>query len=133
LLTVFLTYVLARQWFGRTAATLAAAGLGFSLWHVVASRWSIHSIATPAVALLALICFWRGFQKGSLTWFALAGAFAALGWWTYIGARILPLMLAAIVLGQLWISRDSIRLNLRGLAAATAAGAVVLAPLAVYY
>ncbi len=129
LLGVALTYVLARQWFGRAVALLATAGMAGSLWDLAMNRWAERDITLLPPLLLFLLFFWRGFERRSTPSFALAGLFASLCAYTYVAARILPLLILLLLAVQ-W---RSVRACWRGLLAGLTAATITIAPLAVYF
>ncbi len=133
LLGVALTYPLARQWFGRNVALLATAGMAVSLWTLAMTRWAERDLTLLPPLLLFLLFFWRGFERRSVGSFALAGMFASLCAYAYVAARILPLLILAILAAQWLLDRESVSANRRGLLAGLLAGAATIAPLAAYF
>ena len=77
LLSVLLTYELARMMFGRTAALLAGVVLASSVEFCLLA----HSASPDSVLLFftmgTMFAFWRGFRDGGRSWFVPASAFAA--------------------------------------------------------
>ncbi|NJN98622.1 MAG: hypothetical protein HC875_33295 [Anaerolineales bacterium] len=71
-----------------------------SFWHVDLSRSGFRGILLPLVAALVFYAFWRGWQEKSLRWMVVAGLALGLGQYTYLAARVLPLVFAAFAL--LW-------------------------------
>jgi 4-amino-4-deoxy-L-arabinose transferase-like glycosyltransferase len=130
---VALTYPLARQWFGRRVALLATAGMAASLWSLGMSRWAERDVSLPPLLLLFLFFFWRGFARRSTASFALAGALASACAYAYVAARILPFLVALILLAQLILARETIVANVRGLLVGLATAAATISPLGVYF
>src|SRR5581483_8395142 len=72
-------------------------------------------------------------KAASLSWFVAAGGCFGLALYTYLPARLLPLV-ALVAVGQVAVARLGwLRARWPGLVVAAAAGAVVAAPLAAYY
>ncbi len=126
---VGLTYAVARQWFGRWVAVLASLGMAASFWQVVASRWSIHAITYPTVLLLFLFVFWEAVKRRRTSLFLLSGVCLAICVYSFVGSRLMPLMILIIMGAQLWLKRESLAGTGRALLLSAAVCAVLLAPL----
>ncbi|MBC8252715.1 MAG: glycosyltransferase family 39 protein [Ardenticatenia bacterium] len=99
-LTAPLTYLVLREFFAgerhaRWLALLAAGTLAVSYWHLNFSRIAFRAILLPPCALLTLGTFLRAWRRGALRDFALAGLLLGLSLYTYLAARLLPLLLLA--------------------------------------
>jgi 4-amino-4-deoxy-L-arabinose transferase-like glycosyltransferase len=127
---VALTYLLARQWFGRGVALLATAGMAASLWDLAMSRWAERDITLLPPLLLFLFFLWRGFERRSSVNFVLAGVCASLCAYAYVAARVLPVLILVLLAGQLLLARDSVVRCWQGLLGGAAASALTVAPLA---
>jgi 4-amino-4-deoxy-L-arabinose transferase-like glycosyltransferase len=130
---VALTYVVARQWFGRAVGLLSAAGVAGSLWALTMSRWAERDVTLPPVLLLCLFFLWRGFQRRSTASFVLAGVFGSLCLYAYVAARILPVVILVIVLGQWLLARESLARCWKQALAGALAALVTAAPLVIYF
>jgi hypothetical protein len=75
-----------RRWLG----LVAAAGLAFSLWHVLLNRIGFQTNTVPLFVTLTAYLFWRGWQRQSLLSFLGAGLLLGLSQYSYISARVLP-------------------------------------------
>ncbi|MCI0397616.1 MAG: glycosyltransferase family 39 protein [Chloroflexi bacterium] len=106
-LTVPLLYRLARELFrsqGQRAGLiglLAAAVLALTFWHVHFSRLTFRALYLLPLAITALWLFWRGWQRRRFRLFLGSGLALGLSLYTYLPARLLPLMLASFILAQL--------------------------------
>jgi len=110
ILTVAATYWLGRELFAdRRIALLAAALLSISFWHLLFSRLGFRAITQPLLQALALAALWHGLrrveagaqmpaQRTAWLWFVLAGIFLGLTAYTYLAARLFPLLLAPALL-----------------------------------
>jgi hypothetical protein len=131
--SVILTYLLASQLFGRRVALLASLSLAISFWSLMYSRIGIRHISLPVFMLASFICFWRGLQdyleiegeKGELTgdrshargptkWFALAGVFLGISFYTYFASRGVPVILLLFGFYLFLFQRDTIKRSWRG-------------------
>lgn len=129
LLTISATYWLGREWqFDRRICLLASILLAVSFWHLLFSRLGFRAITQPLLQALMLAAMFRGLRKESWGWLALAGLFLGLTAYTYLAARLFPILLffACIPLlawGKRW----------RQLSVVVLVGTAVLAPLVNYF
>lgn len=79
-------------------ALLAAGTLAVSYWHVNFSRIAFRAIFMIPLLTLGLWLFWRGWQKGHYRAFVASGLALGLSLYTYLPARLFPLLLAGFVL-----------------------------------
>jgi hypothetical protein len=80
------------------SATIAAAGLAVSYWHVSVSRLGFRAILLPLLSSLLIGCFWRAWTGRRRRDFLWAGVWLGAALYTYTAARVLPLVLLAFVL-----------------------------------
>jgi hypothetical protein len=111
---------------------VATAGLAISFWHIGLSRSGFRGILLPLVAAFVFYAFWRGWQEKSLKFTVLAGLALGLSQYTYLAARVLPLVFALFAL--VWTAlnwRDTARLKTLwlGLMLMALIAMVVFAPL----
>ncbi len=137
LLTVAATYWLGRMLLNdRRLALLAAGLLAVSFWHVLFSRLGFRAISQPLLQALTIGALFAGLRQStwrrSWPWLLLAGVALGLTAYTYLAARFFPI---ALLLGllPLLLGSQEVRLRLRQLAIFLFAGAVILAPLALYF
>lgn len=111
-LTVPLLYILTRRLarhvqsgFSQGLPYLATAGLAVSYWHLGLSRSGFRAILLPLVAIIVFYAFWRGWQERKYLWFGLAGVALGLSQYTYLAARILPLLLGVYALSWTALNR----------------------------
>ncbi len=94
LLTVAATYWLGREMLAdRRIALLAAALLAVSFWHVLFSHLGFRVISQPLLQALALAALFRALRTHRWPWFAVAGALIGLTAYTYLAARLFPIVL----------------------------------------
>jgi 4-amino-4-deoxy-L-arabinose transferase-like glycosyltransferase len=96
-----------RRAFDAPTALLAAAGLAVAFWPVMTARQALRSVTMPALFLPGLLSFWRGMdavrrQRGAWPFWAAAGIWLGLSFYTYIPARVTWLLLPAVAT-YLWL------------------------------
>jgi hypothetical protein len=109
MLAVVCLYLLAREAFGREVAFLAALGLVGLAWHIHFSRLAVHNIADSLDSAAALWLTYRALRRGQMTDYLWAGLFTGLAVYTYVGSRLVFLLIFA-VLAFSWLRR-SVRLR----------------------
>jgi 4-amino-4-deoxy-L-arabinose transferase-like glycosyltransferase len=110
-------------------ALLAAAVLAILRWHVLFSRVGIEPILVPLLLVLLLWVFWWGLRTNRAVAWILLGLLMGLGPYVYPAARLLPMVIAAIV-GAIALTLPSmLRGRRRGLLVAAAIALVVFLPL----
>lgn len=131
-LTIVGTWALLRAWFGRAVALLGAGLLATLFWHVVMSRLGLRVNASPFAMALALWLFWRMLRSGTSWDAVLCGLAVGLSQHTYIAARLLPPLLAALFAMEWWSNRSLLRERWKLLLLATVVALAVFAPLGIY-
>jgi 4-amino-4-deoxy-L-arabinose transferase-like glycosyltransferase len=104
--TVPALYVFARPLYGRTIALAAAALLTAYHFHIHFSRLGVNNIADPLLALVAFAAFFHGYRTRSPFSFALAGVTLGIAQHLYMGSRLAPLLLLAVLLHQFLLDRE---------------------------
>lgn len=102
MLTVPATGLCASQLFWRALGPGRARLLGLAsgavlsglYWHVNFSRIGLRTISLPLMAALCFAFLWRGLRSGRPRHFALAGLWGGLSVYTYIAARVIPVIVA---------------------------------------
>ncbi len=110
LLGVAVTYVLIRRLFGLPVALLTSAWLAGSFWPLFYARVALRAVTLPFTAALSayflLRATGRDAKSGLIDWL-LAGLFLGISVYTYMAARILPLILLAYLF-YLYLVRPSL-------------------------
>jgi len=133
LLTVAATYWLGREMLAdRRIALLAAALLAVSFWHVLFSRLGFRVISQPLLQALAVAALFRALRGGRWPWLWLAGVLIGLTAYTYLAARLFPLLLAAALL-PLLLDRDTRPLRARQLLFVALVAFLTALPLLAYF
>jgi DNA-binding beta-propeller fold protein YncE/4-amino-4-deoxy-L-arabinose transferase-like glycosyltransferase len=130
--TLPLFYLFARALCGPAAALVGLALLAVSGWHGVFSRVGWRMIMVPPFELIALFGLWRALESGARRYWLLTGAGAALAIYTYDAGRLVPLMVALLLIVFLLIDRDRRRVRLRGGMVVLAVFVIVGAPMLWY-
>lgn len=112
-LTVALVYRLgvtlfARHKQSRAIGLVSAAALAVSYWHVSFSRLGMRVILLPLFGTLTMWLFWRAWESRRRRDFAFCGVALGFTLYTYLAARVLPLVLVIFIvlaLILLWVDR----------------------------
>jgi hypothetical protein len=122
---------------------LAATGLAVSYWHIFFSRIGLRAILLPPLLLVSVWCFWQGwyavpnssFSKRThrRRWLIAAGLFLGFTFYTYLAARLLPILFIAFVTLELAIDRSSLKRKIVDFLILGLASAMVAIPLAYYF
>ncbi|MGB3715477.1 MAG: glycosyltransferase family 39 protein [Candidatus Promineifilaceae bacterium] len=148
--TVILTYLLASLLFGRRVALLAALTLAVSFWSLMYSRIGIRHISLPLFMLSSFYSFWRGLKKSptvtvdkeitatenlltrtSTIWFALAGLFLGIGFYTYFASRGIPIILLLFFFYLALFQRNTLKRNWKGFLVMFGLASILAVPLVV--
>lgn len=81
-------------------ALIASAGLAVSFWYQIMTRNSYRAGLVPLFMALTSYLFWRAWRRGSRWTFIGAGLALGLSQYTYLSARLLPLVF--LVFGLIW-------------------------------
>jgi DNA-binding beta-propeller fold protein YncE/4-amino-4-deoxy-L-arabinose transferase-like glycosyltransferase len=131
--TVVVFYFLAREMFGVPAALIGTAFLAVSRWHVHFSRVGfVDNLQVPLFESLVVLFLWRGLRGGRRLDYVFAGLSFGLGFHTYLGYRVFPLVIGLYLLHLAVSKRGLIRAQLSGLLIFLLATFVTLSPLALY-
>jgi len=125
---------------GRRAALFAAALVAWASWSLSMSRWAFPATLDHLLVLGAVGFLWRGLAPPEealgaprrVAFLAAAGALGGLAVYTYHTGRVAPLALATVAAIRLGASAPAWRRALPGLVVAALAGALIVAPLALY-
>lgn len=133
LLTIATTYWLGREMLAdRRIALLAAALLAVSFWHLVFSRLGFRVITEPLLQALTIAALFRGLRNKQWPWLLLAGLFLGLTAYTYLSARLFPVLLLAAVL-PLLLASENIRIRWQQLIFVALVALLIILPLLAYF
>lgn len=133
LLTIAATYWLGREMLAdRRIALLAAALLAVSFWHLIFSRLGFRVITEPLLQALTVAALFRGLRGKQWPWLLLAGVFLGLTAYTYLSARLFPVLLLAAVLPLLF-SYENMRIRWQQLFFVGLIALLIILPLIAYF
>ncbi|MFN2134599.1 MAG: ArnT family glycosyltransferase [Candidatus Promineifilaceae bacterium] len=145
ILSVPIIYVLARVLFGQgrhshQIALLATVLLVVSYWHLHLSRLAFRAIYMIPLLMLVIVFFWRGWQRGRFFDMVLAGVMLGLSTYTYLPARLMPLVILVFIFAQVLLTCSGRPVPAADSRSLLTAGAVMLvvsllifAPLGFYF
>jgi len=110
--TIPALYLFARPLYGRPVGLAATALLATYHFHIHFSRLAVNNIVDPLLALLSFAAFFNGRRTSSWFSFALAGVLLGLGQHFYMGGRLTPLVVLALLL-HAWLLDRHWLLNMR--------------------
>ncbi|MBK7893633.1 MAG: glycosyltransferase family 39 protein [Candidatus Promineifilaceae bacterium] len=128
IVTVAATYWLGLELFrDRRVALVAAALLAISFWHLLFSHLGFRAITQPLLQTLTTAALLRGIRLNQRKWLSASGLFLGLTAYTYLAARLFPVLLLLaclpLLFGPNWRRRWPQLLLVGGVAL------IVLAPL----
>jgi hypothetical protein len=133
MLNVVLLYLLARLWFNRLTALLAAGFLLAMPAHLHFSRLGVNNIVAPFLAALVLWLTYRAVHSGQSSHYLWAGLAAGATFYTYPGSRLMT-VLAVFSLGlHAYQQRSLARQHVRQWLAFGLAAAVMALPITYYF
>ena len=128
----------------RWGPLLAAAALAVSYWHLSLSRLGLRAVLLPLTSTLAVGFFWKAWTGGRFRDYAIVGVCVAAALYSYLAARVLPVVLVAFVMLEAAIAayanlrhasaptaRQPWRRSLAGLALLAGVAGILFLPLAV--
>ena len=93
-----LLYLLGARLYGWRVGLAAGGLVAVSAWNLTFSRFGIASLPTVALDVAVYLCAAQGLRTGRLGYFAGAGVLLGLAMQMYYAARLVPLVLAALLL-----------------------------------
>jgi 4-amino-4-deoxy-L-arabinose transferase-like glycosyltransferase len=102
-------------------------------WHITASRTGIQPALVPWLLVPMMAALWRGLRTGRWGWFAAAGVLLGVAQYTYMAARVIPLLVIFLGAWLLLFQRSCFQRRWRGLLLCAVVSVVVFVPLASYF
>jgi 4-amino-4-deoxy-L-arabinose transferase-like glycosyltransferase len=127
-----LTYLLGRDLFNRRVGLVGAALVAVSLWPVMESRWALRAVSLTFFTALTLYFAQRAFARKQARDWLWSGLFLGLTLYTYIPARIFPLVILGWLGWLFFTRREELRPQWRAIGASWLIGIAVFAPFARY-
>ena len=120
-----------RQQFSLWCATVILA----LLWSQIFSRFGVRAILFVVVQTLLWAALWRAWQRPppAVGAWLIAGFLAGLSLYTYLPARLLPLVLLPLLASAAFAHIQRLKQHLPGIACGLSVALLVIAPLAVYF
>lgn len=110
ILTVLGTYLLARRLFDNwELAAIAAFLMAVGFWHVNFSRIGFRAIMAPLCSVWALYYIYKGIETTRIWPWLAAGFWLGLGFHTYIAFRVMPAVVAVVIIAYLYALRRDFR------------------------
>jgi hypothetical protein len=128
----------------RAFAVWSGAAILTLLWSQIFSRYGIRLSLFVLLETLLWASLWRAwgeqrtgpnqrFPFRQARWWMLAGLFAGLSFYTYLPARLLPLILAPMAVVALWRHRALVASHWRGIIMGAVVALLVAMPLGIYF
>ncbi len=105
--TVFIMFLLITRLGGVTLGLMTAAFLAMYDYHIHYSRLGSNQVADALFVALALLFFYRGFDRHSPLDWALSGVIIGIGQYFYAGARFTAIVIMALII--FFTLRDRVR------------------------
>ena len=130
-------YVLAARLLGRRVAWVSLAFAATSFWSMYEGRAGTRSVSLIGMGTLAALAFFTAWQRrssprGRPYTFAVAGALLGLTLYTYIAARVVPIVFALLIAYLAVTQRRALIAAWRGVLVYWLVAIAVGAPLAIY-
>ncbi|MEM8860313.1 MAG: glycosyltransferase family 39 protein, partial [Chloroflexota bacterium] len=125
--SVLLAYVYGRQNFSHRVAWLSSGLMAVSLWPIMSSRWALRAVSLTFLATLTLILLHEALKRKKWGWWLAAALCAGLTMYTYIPARLFPLILL-IWFGLIWWQQQPNTFNWKNFALFWGVSFLIFAP-----
>jgi 4-amino-4-deoxy-L-arabinose transferase-like glycosyltransferase len=133
LLTVAAAYWLGREMgLSRQVALMAAALLAVSFWHLLFSHLGFRAITQPWLQAFTVAALYRGTRRKKWLWLVISGVCLGLTAYTYLAARLFPILLLLALLPLLF-NRQQWKVRWSQLTVTAVTAFLVLSPLLYYF
>ena len=137
ILTVVVTWLLAKKLFNERIAVLTSFFLAISTWHVTLSRTGFRAILVPLLATLffyfTYLTFKEASKKKRALFAVLAGLSFGLGFYTYISFRAIIGIVGLLVIIIAVVKRGTLKKFWREIVIGLIAALLILTPLIGYF
>lgn len=131
--TVYGVYLLGKELFNRNVGLFASAALAVSAWHVQFSRNGFRAIMAPLALIFLFYFFSKALKTKETKHFVAFGITLALGFYTYLSFRLVPLALV-LILGYLAVSNlDFLKENIKKILLSFLVFFVFMIPLFIHF
>jgi 4-amino-4-deoxy-L-arabinose transferase-like glycosyltransferase len=117
----------------RKLAPWAGLAIVALLWSQIFARQALRVEFFALLEILFFAALWRAWRGNTGRWWVATGALLGLSFYTYLPARLLPLVPAVVGLLFVWRDRAQMVQRRTGMALAVLAALVVALPLGVYF
>lgn len=131
--TIWAIYLLGKELKNKNFGLLAAAAMSVSAWHIQFSRNGFRAIMAPLALCLTFYFFLKAYKKTELRDFVGFGISLAVGFYTYLSFRMVPLVLMALLGFILVKKRDFIKENFKKLLVAGGVFLVLMIPMFIHF
>ena len=137
MLSLAAIYALARRLIGQQAALIALGFAAINFWALYEGRAATRSVSLIALSALAGLAFVRAWQQAErgqprVRAWVLAGMLLGLSFYTYIAARVIPLIFALSIIYLAFAKRPVMCSTRRGVLVYAVTAAVVVVPLVIH-
>jgi|GEM_PF-6433326 len=130
-LSIFCTYLVVRQLWGRRPAFIAAALLTAYHHHLHYSRLGFNSIDDPLMTMLTFACLWLAWRTGRRQAWLMTAVAIGLAQYFFVGGRLV--LLQVTVLGIFWLITSPRKVRAQALNMALAIGVFLCLVLPIVY
>lgn len=131
--TVYGIYLLGKELFNKNVGIFAAAALAVSAWHIQFSRNGFRAIMAPLALVFLFYFFIRAYKNGKIQDYIGTGISLALGFYTYLSFRMVPLVLFALLIYIFFTDKEFFKKNLKKIGILSAVFFVIMIPMIVHF
>lgn len=115
-LTVWGMYFMSKEMFkDKNLGLISAAAMAVSSWHVQFSRNGFRAIMLPFALVFIFYFFIKAYREGKLKDYLWFGVFLAVGFYTYLSIRMIPLVFGAFLIWTFFFDKKFLRKNFKKL------------------
>ena len=130
--TVPLVYVIGSRLYGWRTGVAAATLLAFSAWSITFSRFGMQSMVTVSLDVAAYGCVVLALRSGRLSWYFAGGVLLGLALQGYYVARLVPVVLVALLAYLAVRTPRSLWQTRSGVAVFAVAAAITFLPMGLF-
>lgn len=131
--TVYGIYLLGKELFNKNIGIFASLALAVSAWHIHFSRNGFRAIMAPLALVFLFYFFIRAYKNGYIKDYIGTGVSLAVGFYTYLSFRMVPLVLAALFGYIMATDRAFFKKNLKKIGILAAVFFVIMIPLFIHF
>jgi 4-amino-4-deoxy-L-arabinose transferase-like glycosyltransferase len=131
--TVYGIYLLGKELFNKNVGIFASLALTVSAWHIQFSRNGFRAIMAPLALVFLFYFLIRAYKKGQVKDYIGTGVTLALGFYTYLSFRMVPLVLMALFVYIIVTDKTFIKKNIKNIGILAAVFFVIMIPMIVHF